>query len=105
MASAARKRRAGPATTSLKIPAQTKAAIAVAANEAGMTPHGYLICVIEEALERASRRREFIAEARSRLATHDRTGMGIPAEAVHEYMRARAAGENPRRPKPVKCRK
>ena len=74
MASAGKRRREAPATTSLKITVQTKAAIAAAANEAGMTPHGYLISVIDEAPERAGRRREFIAGrgAASRLMSAPR---------------------------------
>ncbi len=47
------------ATTSVKIPARTKARIARAAKEAGVTVHAYLLEAIERAAARADRRREF----------------------------------------------
>ena len=93
------------ATTSLKIPPRMKAAIARVANDEGMTPHGYLIAVIEQALGRSAKRREFVAAALASRAEFERTGEVYPAEAFHQYLDDRAAGKKPPHPKPVKWRK
>ena len=103
----ARAKRASPptVTTSVKLPARMKAAIARFASDEGMTPHGYLLFLIKQGLERSTKRREFIAEGRAALAEFDRTGMAYPAEHVHRYLNDKAAGKNPPRPRPVQWRK
>ena len=79
-----------------------KATIARFASDEGKTPHGYLLSLIEEGLARASKRREFVGEARVRLAEFDRTRRAIPAHEFHRYLDDKAAGKNPARPKPTK---
>ena len=103
MPSTARKSR--PTTTSLKIPSQMKATIARFASDEGMTPHGYLLSLIKQGLDRASKRREFVAEARLRLEEFDRTRLAIPADGFHRYLDEKATGKTPTRPKPTKWRK
>ena len=82
-----------------------KATIARFASDEGMTPHGYLLSLIEQGLIRASKRREFVGEARLRLAEFDRTRRAIPADEFHRYLDDKAAGKDPTRPKPIKWRK
>jgi hypothetical protein len=103
MPSTAKKSRAS--TTSLKIPSHMKSTIARFANDEGMTPHGYLLSLVKQGLDRASKRREFVAEAGVRLAEFDRTRRAIPANEFHRYLDAKAGGQEPGRPKPTKWRK
>jgi len=98
----ARKRPA--ATTSVKIPARTKARVARAAKEAGVTVHAYLLDAIERAAARADCRREFVGEAVAAREEIRRTGMVLRGADVHAYFKATRAGKNPARPKPVKVR-
>jgi hypothetical protein len=92
-------------TTSVKIPARMKAAIAKLADAEGMTAHAFLLSLIKQGLERSTRRREFIGEARASLARFERTRMAYRAEDVHQYLDARAAGKQAAKPKPVQWRK
>ena len=81
-----------------------KATIARFASDEGMTPHGYLLSLIEQGLARAGKRREFLGEARERLAEFDRTRLAIPADELHRYLDDKAAGKDAARPKPIKWR-
>ncbi len=92
-------------TTSIKIPESMKKAVTRLAAEAGMTPHGYLLSLIREGVDRNSKRQQFIAEARKEIAQFKRDGLAIPADDVHRYLDEKAAGKNLPRPKPVKWRK
>lgn len=103
MRSTARRVRVDPVattTTSVKIPAPTKAAVAVAAREAGLTVHAYLLSVIEQAVERSAARRAFVSAAQASLDGFDRRGLAHPAGSVRAYFKAKAAGKRPPRPKP-----
>jgi hypothetical protein len=92
-------------TTSLKIPSHMKTTIARLASDEGMTPHGYMLSLIKQGLARASKHREFVAEARVRLAEFDRTRRAIPADEFRRYLDDKAAGKSAVRPKPTKWRK
>jgi predicted DNA-binding protein len=97
-------RRQPTATTSVKIPARTKARIERAAKEAGVTVHAYLLEAIERAAARADRRREFVGEAVAAREEIRRTGMVLRGKDVHAYFKAKRAGKNPAPPEPVKIR-
>lgn len=75
--------------------------VANAAKAAGVTPHAWLLDVIEREAERATRRRRFIHHARNSLDHYRKTGIAYAADDVHAYLNARAAGKSPARPKPV----
>jgi biotin carboxylase len=105
MASPGKKANPPAVTTSVKLPARMKAAIAKLASGEGMTLHGYLVSLIKQGLERATRRREFIAEARAALAEFDRTGTAYRAEDVHRYLDDKAHGKNSPHPQRVQWRK
>jgi glycerophosphoryl diester phosphodiesterase len=91
-------------TRSVKIPARTKPRVVRAAREAGVTVHAYLVDVIEQATERAEKRRAFVDAARASREETRRTGRACRAEDVHAFFEARRRGENPPRPKRVRIR-
>jgi predicted DNA-binding protein len=97
-------RREPVGTTSVKIPAATKARIARAAKEAGITVHAYLLEAIERAASRADVRREFVGEAVAAREEIRRTGMALRGKDVHAYFKAKREGKNPPPPRPVKIR-
>lgn len=100
----ARAERKQTATTSVKIPLRTKARVARAAREAGLTVHAYLVDAIEQATERAEKRRAFVDAALASREETRRTGRAYRAEDVHAFFEARRRGENPPRPKRVRIR-
>lgn len=84
---------------SLRIPEETKKRIAKLARARDVTPHGFMLAAIREKLEAEETRAAFLAEAERRLRRMKRTGRGLPAEEVFEYLNRRAGGGAARRPK------
>jgi predicted transcriptional regulator len=84
---------------SLRLPEAVKKRIAKLAKAQDLTPHGFMLDAIREKLEAEEARAAFHAEARRRLERMKRTGAGIPAGEVFEYLQQRAAGAATRRPK------
>lgn len=91
--------------TTLKIPPELKARVASLAAEAGQSVHAFLLAVIEEQIDRAERRRRFVAAALAAEARVLRDGVGVPAQAVHRWLRARAAGKKAPRPRATPWRR
>ena len=89
---------------SLRVPEEVKKRIAKLAKQQDLTPHGFMLDAIREKVEVEEVRLAFHAEAERRLARMKKTGVGIPAEEVFEYLRKRAAGRKATRPKPRKLR-
>ena len=89
---------------SLRVPEEVKKRVAKLAKRQDMTPHGFMLDAIQEKVEMEEARLAFHAEAERRLARMKKTGVGIPAEAVFEYLQRRAAGHKATRPKPGKLR-
>jgi predicted transcriptional regulator len=87
---------------SLRVPEDVKKRIAKLARAQDLTPHGFMLEAIREKLEAEEARAAFHAAAKRRLARMKRTGAGIPAEEVFEYLKQRAEGGAPARPKPRK---
>ena len=87
---------------SLRVPEKVKKRIAKLAKAQDLTPHGFMLEAIREKLEAEEVRAAFHADAKRRLARMKKAGTGIPAEEVFEYLRQRAAGRTPARPKPRK---
>ncbi len=90
------------ATTTLKLPEPLKARIAPLAEAAGKTPHAWVIDALEVQAALAEMREGFIAEAEASAAEVDAGGPLYPAEDVHAYITARAAGKTTRRPLPAR---
>jgi predicted transcriptional regulator len=84
---------------SLRLPEDVKKRIARLAKAQDMTPHGFMLDAIREKLEAEEVRAAFHADAGRRLARMKKTGTGIPAEEVFEYLRRRAEGKAAERPK------
>jgi predicted transcriptional regulator len=87
---------------SLRVPEDVKKRIAKLAKTQDLTPHGFMLEAIREKLEAEEARAAFHADAKRRLARMKKTGVGIPADEVFEYLRQRAQGKTAERPKPRK---
>ena len=74
------------------------------AKQQDVTPHGFMLEAIREKVEAEEARLAFHAEAEHRLARMKKTGVGIPAQEVFEYLQRRAGGRKATRPKPRKLR-
>jgi predicted transcriptional regulator len=89
---------------SLRVPDDVKKRIAKLARQQDVTPHGYMLEAIREKVALEEAKLAFRAEAERRLARMKKSGAGIPAEEVFEYLKQRAAGSKVKRPKPRKLR-
>ncbi len=87
---------------SLRVPEDVKKRIAKLAKAQDLTPHGFMLEAIREKVEAEEARAAFHADARRRLARMKKTGAGIPAEEVFDYLSERAEGRAAERPKPRK---
>jgi predicted transcriptional regulator len=83
---------------SLRVSDKMKRRIARLAARQETTPHALMLDAIREKLEAEEARAAFHAEAKRRLARMKKSGKGIPADEVFEYLRRRAEGGNPVRP-------
>jgi predicted transcriptional regulator len=88
---------------SLRIPEAVKKRVAKLAEAQDTTAHAFMLDAIREKLEADEARAAFHAEAKRRLAAMKRAGTGIPAAEAFDYLRERAQGGNPARPKAVKA--
>jgi predicted transcriptional regulator len=84
---------------SLRLPEDVKKRVAKLAKAQDVTPHGFMLDAIREKLEAEEARAAFHADARRRLARMKKSGTGIPAEEVFEYLTQRAEGKPAVRPK------
>jgi predicted transcriptional regulator len=85
--------------TTIRLSKELKERIArlVAGSEQSM--HAFLLEAIEQRTSEAERRREFVEAAVEAREEMSRTGKGFPADKVHAYARARAAGKKAARPR------
>lgn len=84
---------------SLRVPESVKKRIARLARERRTTAHALMLEAIREKLEAEEARAAFQAEAKHRLAEMKKSGAGIPAGEVFDYLERRAQGERPARPR------
>ena len=89
---------------SLRVPEEVKKRIVKLARQRDVTPHGFMLEAIREKVEAEEARLAFHAEGERRLTQMKKTGVGIPAEEVFEYLQQRAQGRKVARPKPRKLR-
>lgn len=85
-------------TTTIRIEDELKARIAASAARSGKMPHAFIVDAIAETVERAELDEEFHRVANDRWADLLVTGKTVPWEDAKGYLRAKAAGKNPRRP-------
>jgi predicted transcriptional regulator len=91
--------------TSLKIPSELKDRIDRLARQGGESAHSLMVRALESAVESMERRAAFFREADEADREMLETGAGYAHEDVAAWLRAKAAGRNPKRPKPVSWRK
>lgn len=84
---------------SLRVPEHVKKRIAKLARRRKTTPHALMLEAIREKVAAEESRAAFHAEAHRRLKGMKKTGAGIPAGEVFEYLELRAAGKPAARPK------
>ncbi len=83
--------------TSLKLPAELKAAIDADAHKQGLSSHAYMVRTLAEAAERSRLQEQFIQDALA--AERDMLERGAYDLAdVRAYFEARLRGERPDRP-------
>lgn len=85
-------------STTLKLPEPLKARIAPLAAAAGQTPHAWMVAALSEQAELAERRERFVRDALVAAAEVDANGEVFAASEVHDYLRARLAGQTAARP-------
>ncbi len=86
-------------TTSLKLPDDLKKRAASAAEKLGVSPHAFMVTAIEQAAQATEQRMRFIAEARSARKEMLESGLGLDADEVHAYLKAKVSGEKAAPPK------
>lgn len=90
--------------TSLKIPMDLKERIDRLAREGDETPHALMVRALESAVTAMERRAAFLRDAEEAYQGMLETGIAYAHEDVVNWLRAKAAGKNPPRPKPTKWR-
>lgn len=86
-------------TTSLKLPDDLKKRAANAAHELGMSPHAFMVSAIEQAASATEQRVRFVAEAKSAREEAVDTRLGLDADEVHAFLKAKVAGKKVAKPK------
>lgn len=85
-------------TTSLKLSAELKTRIAVAAEASGKTPHAFMLDALAASATLAERRREFVASALAAEQEVAEYGLVYDADEVFAYMRAKLSGKTAEAP-------
>lgn len=84
---------------SLRIPEEIKKRVEKLAQAHDTTAHAFMVGAIKERLLAEEARAEYHAEAMARLLRMKKTGKGIPAAEVFDYLRERVQGKPAARPK------
>ena len=56
-----------------------------------MTPHAFMVDAIRKASDAAEKHAEFVAQAKAARKKMVKTGLGLEAKEVHDYLRERIA--------------
>lgn len=86
-------------TTTIRIDDELKARVALAAERAGKTAHGFILDAIARTVEDAELEDRFHLLADERWQKAQATGKAIAAEDMHVYLAARAQGKPAKRPR------
>ena len=86
-------------TTSLKLPDDLKQLAHDAAKRKGVSPHAFMVEAIRLAANAEKMRGEFVASAVAARSEAITSGKGIGASDVHAYLRDRASGKRPAKPR------
>jgi predicted transcriptional regulator len=85
-------------TTTLKLPDELKARFAAVARQSGKSAHAFMVEARELQTELAERRTAFVADALLAREEVARYGLGVDADEVFDYLKARAEGRTAREP-------
>ena len=85
-------------TTTIRIDDDLKARIAVAAQHAGKTAHGFILDAISQTVEQMELDNAFNAVADRRWAVIEASGKTVPWDAAKTYLAARANDQPARKP-------
>ena len=86
-------------STTLKLPDELKRRIARIAEEAGQSPHAFMVEAIQAQTELAERRRKFVASALDAEREVAQFGVVYDGDEVLSYLQSRLRGEPARRPR------
>lgn len=92
------------AATSLKLPKRLKSRVERLARRQGESTHAFMVRALEMQVEAAELHQAFVDEGMRADQAMQKSGLGYEAQAVHDYLAARARGDKPRRPKAVRWR-
>jgi predicted transcriptional regulator len=92
------------AATSLKLPKRLKSRVERLARRTGESAHAFMVRALETQVEAAELHQAFVDEGMKADEAMLKSGLGYEAQAVHDYLAAKARGEKPRRPKAVRWR-
>ena len=81
------------ATTSLKLSDNLRSAVALIAQEEGVTPHAFMVEAISRAAVLAAQRQQLIAEAQAAQVQSLKSKKGFTHQDVFASLRARADGK------------
>lgn len=81
------------ATTSLKLSDNLRSAVALVAQEEGVTPHAFMVEAISRAAVLATQRQQLIAEAQAAQVQSLKSKKGFTHQDVFASLRARADGQ------------
>ena len=84
---------------SLRIPDNVKKRVARVAARRDTTSHAFMLEAIREKVEDEEARIAYYEQANGRLGRMKKTGLAVPADEVFDYLRERAKGGKPARPK------
>ena len=87
-------------TTTIRLPKELKQRIALAAERAGTTPHGFILQAIVEKAEIEEQRALLLDSAEQRYAGIVTSGKTVPWREMRRYLERRLAGSRTTRPKP-----
>lgn len=86
-------------TTTIRISGDLKARIAAVAKEANQTSHAFIVETLADATEAAETQAALRRLANERWATLEQTGKSVPWDEAKTWLRSRAAGQQPEKPK------
>ncbi|SDH81392.1 ribbon-helix-helix protein, CopG family [Variovorax sp. OV700] len=85
-------------TTTIRLEDELRARIAAAAARSGRSSHAFILDALSDMVERSELDEELHRIADKRWAALQRTGESVAWEDAAAYLKARAAGQKPRRP-------
>lgn len=86
-------------STTLKLSDELKQRIARIAEEAGQSPHAFMVEAIQAQTELAERRRKFVASALDAEREVAQFGVVYDGDEVLSYLQSRLTGQPARRPR------